>query len=196
IVPRAIAMTSIVRSAFADLFLHGTGGAVYDRVAELWTQNWTGWPLAKLAPIGIATADVLLPIAKEFPLDSSVGSSEAWLAHHARHDPGTIGDKSALDIKERFLEQISDAPRGSREKRSLYKAMHAALEGYRTAHIEEIASLDEEARLSSTRRTSAELAHSRTWSFVHHPPESIDGLRMRIASMLNDREQSKNVVRS
>ena len=59
--PRALLMTAIVRLAGCDLFIHGTGGAAYDRITERWIQTWLA---QDLAPIGVASATRTLDVSE------------------------------------------------------------------------------------------------------------------------------------
>jgi len=40
--PKALLLTALARVGFADLFVHGHGGATYDVVMEEWVRNWLG----------------------------------------------------------------------------------------------------------------------------------------------------------
>ena len=80
--PRALVLTGLMRWWCCDLFVHGTGGAVYDRVTEKWLHDWLG---VELAPMAVVTADVHLqfdaPIANR---DELVRAH--WRAHHLPHN--------------------------------------------------------------------------------------------------------------
>lgn len=55
--PKAILLTSLARLGFADLFVHGLGGATYDVVMEEWIQSWLGIELVNAVSV---SADVHL----------------------------------------------------------------------------------------------------------------------------------------
>jgi hypothetical protein len=40
--PRALLMTGLARLGACDLFIHGTGGGVYDRITDAWFESWLG----------------------------------------------------------------------------------------------------------------------------------------------------------
>ena len=58
--PRALLATAMMRLAGCELFVHGTGGAVYDKATERWIGAWLS---ARLAPSVSVTADVRLPLS-------------------------------------------------------------------------------------------------------------------------------------
>ena len=39
-------MTGMARLAACDLFVHGTGGGIYDTITEAWFREWLGVELA------------------------------------------------------------------------------------------------------------------------------------------------------
>jgi hypothetical protein len=59
LMPRALLMTALMRLGMCDLFVHGTGGANYDRAMERWIADWLG---VTPGAIAVASADVYLPL--------------------------------------------------------------------------------------------------------------------------------------
>lgn len=83
LLPRALCMTALIRLGMCDLFVHGTGGARYDRAMELWIHDWLG---VDVAPIVVATATAHLPLGDpdEPRLDRD---AEIAAARRLWHDP-------------------------------------------------------------------------------------------------------------
>ena len=86
LLPRALFLTLLVRLGMCDLFVHGTGGAAYDRAMEIWLMNWLG---LRPAPLVVATATLHLPLHDSDPVSPQAAR------HAARriwHDPGSAGE--------------------------------------------------------------------------------------------------------
>ena len=176
--PRALLFTGLLRAHACDLFIHGTGGGVYDRVTERWLRDWLGWTLA---PAGVATATLTLDLG--VPDVSRTDLRRArWRAHHARHNPAALGESDALTALQRrkqgYLERIAETPRGERDP--LYFEMHAMLEEARTAHARELGALDERVRTIESALADRAIARDRTWAWFLHSDEDLVGLREAI----------------
>ena len=183
--PRALLQTAIVRLQMADdqsgqrplssLFIHGTGGASYDRATDVWIAAWLpNSPL--LAPIAMATATLTLDLG--VPMASEAERNRAvWRAHAARHNPGLVEDPGTADRKRRLVEQIAAAPRKSAERGRLYAEMHALLANHARTHETALRALaSDAARLADLRRDAA-VAEIRTWPWPLYPDEALFALR-------------------
>lgn len=175
--PRGLLMTALVRLAGADLFIHGTGGAQYDRVTERWIRDWLG---EELAPVGVVTADLLLPLpGAEF--DEAHMEQAVWRAHHARHDPAMLGDDQGAREKAALVRRIADARARAEDPSGMFLEMHALLERVRRSHADALDRLDREAEQMRRLRASAEVAQDRTWAFPLHEHRSLRALERAIA---------------
>jgi hypothetical protein len=97
--PRALLLTALMRGAFCDLFIHGLGGAGYDRITERWWRLWTG---SELAPKTTVSADIFLPL--DVPISTTQQWSQAqWWAHHLPHNI----DRVATDLGARERSWVS-----------------------------------------------------------------------------------------
>ena len=98
--PRAIMLTALMRSFFCDLFVHGRGGWIYDRVTERWMDNWLE---RTLAPMAMVTADVHLDF--DAPRCSRAELEKAlWWASHLPHNVDrSIADTSMTDDQRQFV---------------------------------------------------------------------------------------------
>ncbi len=178
--PRALLMTAIVRMALCDLFIHGTGGAAYDRVTERWIGAWLGRPLA---PAVLATADVLLPLHEAEVTRGDVAAA-SWRAHRARHDPSLVGEPSLAARKDALVGAIAAAPRSSRQRAERFRDMHEMLASYRTDRREELRRLDRQAGRARQALASREVARDRTWPFPLHDAGAMRALRDAIDATL------------
>jgi hypothetical protein len=173
--PRALLATALARLAGCDLFVHGLGGGVYDRVMEDWIARWLGEEIAaNLAPAIVATATLRLPLPVE-RIDDPM-TPEAW--HRLRNDP----DLASSDDPTRsaHLAAIDAAPRRSRERRAAYLGLRAAIA---EAHRRGAAQLaDAERRMITERRVarSNAIARERTWAFPLHDDSSIAALAAEV----------------
>ena len=174
LMPRALFMTAMLRVVVCDLFVHGRGGANYDRAMEIWVRSWLG---VEPHPIAVVSADVRLPLREE---EEHAPSVENAIREYRRlwHNPG-VGD-----VKQEYIKMIAGAPRRSAERKQLFLAMHEKLEiarQGRTSDVERAAGVIEIARRSACDRA---IAGRRDWAFPLYPRENIDGLAGALAERL------------
>lgn len=174
--PRALLLTGILRLAGCELFIHGLGGERYDRITEVWLENWLG---QRLAPTAMTTATMRLRVPGCWPSAQSIAHA-SWTAHHARHDPGLLGDAGRARRKSDLIEQIRQAPRKSRERLELYRSLHTLLRESHAEHGPTLSSLDRDAAAMQVRSSEAAIASDRTWAFPLFEPEQLAALRSSI----------------
>ncbi|MFI4897088.1 MAG: hypothetical protein ACIARR_04610 [Phycisphaerales bacterium JB059] len=180
---RGLLMTGLMRLAGCDLFLHGTGGGVYDRVTDSWFEAWLGERPG--APSVVVSATIRLEGAPE---SQEVQRAErlAWRAHAARHNPGLLGDADASARKRALVERIRSL--GQRDRAGVFLEMHELLDRYRREHAEDLAALDAAAREAGQRageaRRVSEIARDRTLPFPMYPAERLVALRGAIRDRL------------
>jgi len=171
--PRALLMTAMVRLAGCDLFIHGSGGAAYDRITDRWIAGWLG---LDLGPVAMATADAPLPLPGA-DVDSADAARAVWRAHHARHDPATLDRPDLADAKRAMVSSIAAADRGSADRARLFHRMHDLLDGYRADAAEDLASLDEAAARTAQLAASRHVVTDRSWACALHDRATLDRLR-------------------
>ncbi len=168
--PRALFMTLLVRLVGCDLFIHGAGGWVYDRITEQLARDWLG---EELAPMTMATATVTLPLLEAPPPSDADVAHAKWLAHHARHDPAMLGDPGAAKNKSRLLREIESLPRRSPQRAAAFRAMHQSLDAARESHADELHRLRDAARHTERAHDSALIAAERSWAFPLYPDSTL-----------------------
>ncbi len=179
--PRALMMTAMARLAGCELFVHGTGGGVYDRVTQVWVRSWLG---EELRPMAVASATLRIEgLARNIPDEGEIQRVVA-LAHRARHDPAIIGDEARGRRRRAIVAQIERARACGEDPAPHFRALHDLLDEYRRAHADAIAELEDEAARAMRLRDAARLAHDRTWSFVLHDEHALAGLRDAIDERL------------
>lgn len=173
---KALSLTASVRRNLCDLFIHGSGGAIYDRATDDWIQGWLG---EKLAPSVAITADVyrVLPVEARRDADPAELDHAMWLAHSARHNPEILGDDRAEHEKQQFLKQIRETPDASPQRTDLYRSMHRMLDAFRQAHQTELARLDQQAVAIKQGLVVSQLETRRDWASVLYPVSQLDRLR-------------------
>lgn len=172
--PRGLLMTGMLRLAGCDLFIHGTGGGVYDQVTEKWLTSWLG-DEAVLSPAVVVSATRLLdlgvePVARE-QVQRAVGA-----AHRAWHDPSMVGDTGASARKQELVRAIEQAGRGSRERALKFAAMHALLSETNQSYRAELDAFEKRARLMREALASSVAAGDRIWSIALHASQTLNGL--------------------
>ena len=187
LLPRALFMTAFIRLAVADLFVHGEGGAIYDRAMEQWIREWLG---AEVAPMATATATVRLPLMRDGDLDLIARSGLAAARRRARlleHDPEAAdGEAGGWGVhhpgprKQRLLREIDALPPRSHERRQSFFEMHRRLEAMRREHSATIEGARVElVRLQRLAR-DAEIALRRDWAFPLYPRQMLLDLTSRV----------------
>lgn len=171
LLPKALALSAVMRSLYSDLFIHGLGGEVYDRATEAWWRNWRGESLHARA---IATADLRLPF-DHVPVATRDDLARAiWHRHHLRHNMAPAQKRVLLDRM---------AATGDRAERSnLFKQMHAFNDDAIAADPAPLA--DAEAQIARARVgvANAVIAAKRDWCVGLYPVAELAKLRERIAA--------------
>lgn len=183
--PRAILLTAIIRLGLADLFIHGRGGAVYDRLMRRWIDAWLG---VRPSPAIMVSADLRLPlgVGRATVAAASRQPSAATTAHRVWHDPEAVDDLEA-EIRERpgpakrdLLAAIDRAPRGSAERRRAWRAMHRQLEVLRGVHVGRVESAERRAAEARRAAHALAVAERRDWFAALHEPNALEALAAAI----------------
>lgn len=183
LLPRALCMTALLRMAVCDLFVHGAGGAVYDRVMEQWIAEWNGWPLR---PIAMTSATLRLPLMSErdhrLLVDDGLKLARRRL-RSLEHDPESA-DGELLHrpgpIKQRMLREIDGHSPGSRQRRAAFFAMHQELTSMRAARAAAMTLAAQETERISLLARDATVAQRRDWAFPLYPRKMLSELVSRI----------------
>lgn len=188
--PRALLMTGLARLAACDLFIHGTGGGIYDRITDAWFESWLGSADAPsgrdareslpLAPMTVATATARLSFD---PRHGGATVREAQhashAAHQARHNPGLLHDEVAARTKRDLVDRIARSTDQS-ERAALFREMHTLLAGVRSARATQLDALENAARIATRRAAEQSVVTERTWPFALYPDATLTALRDRI----------------
>jgi len=175
--PRALLMTAAVRSASCDLFIHGMGGGVYDRITERWFAEWM--PGVSLAPTAVVTATVRLPFDVRVRTPEEIARAR-WRAHAARHSPALLGDEAGERRRRELAEAVRRA--GSKDAtRDAFATLQAFLREYRERNEPRLRELKLEAEQAAQDTSVAGIVHERTWPFPLYPKAILDGLNADVA---------------
>lgn len=107
--PRALLLTLLARLSIGDLFIHGTGGAAYDKIMERWVQRWLS---VVPCPTTMVTATIML-------------SPQQQTIDEARRD--YFSPKGETGTKNKLVDSIEMAPYRSSIRHHRYQAMHTWL---------------------------------------------------------------------
>lgn len=179
--PRALLMTGMLRAGACDLFIHGSGGELYDRATERWLSRWA--PELKLAPAVMATATMRLPLGVQEPPPEAEVSGAVWRAHSARHNPGIAGDEDGQTRKLELARAVRESGRGSARARA-FRELHAFLGAWRGARGGELRRLDEHASEMRKKGAARDVIMDRTWAFPLFGRASLLELRGAIEQRL------------
>lgn len=174
--PRALLMTGMLRMAGCELFIHGRGGGIYDRITDAWLGAWLG---TTLAPTVVVSADLTLPLGNSGVAAKEVARAK-WKVHRALHDPAIVGDREAAAAKQAWLARIAQASAQGNSPAPLYRDMHRALEEFRAKHADEIGALQKSADQIEREYANAAIAGDRAWAFPLYERAALEGLREQI----------------
>ena len=164
--PRALTLTMVLRMLVADQFAHGIGGARYDQVADALIAKHFGLEPPRFC---VTTATLYFPQAVGRP--RACVSCVVQEGHRLQHS--LLGPE-----KERFVEAIAAAPRGSIERSVLFTEMHRRRQRAAASHP----ALGEwEQRLREVERQHAEETElfDRELFYAIQPAERLEGLVAR-----------------
>ncbi len=174
--PKALLFTGFLRFAACDLFIHGTGGGVYDQVTERWFKNWLG---EDLAPVLVVSATLRLPLGSDGPTPHDINRA-VWKAHHALHHPRFISQDELQEERDSIARRIDALKSHGEDPSPAFRALQEFLTQYRTAHRESLDSLRHEANAMLALRQQSEVAADRTWPFFFHDGAALSELAERI----------------
>ncbi len=130
--PRALALTMYLRLFFADLFIHGIGGALYDQITDGILEE-----LFSVVPAyGCVSAAWLLPLGQPLEHLDDIAALKR-LRHHAKHNPQlAINPFTALktDVAElirdrrELIERIGESLKNHRRDAGAIAQRHACFE--------------------------------------------------------------------
>jgi hypothetical protein len=160
--PRGILMSAFARAHLCDFFIHGTGGWVYDRIAEDWFRDWLN---IEIKPMGCVTATQRLDLG--FNADDLVDLDQAiWRLHHARHTPSMMGDGESQDRKDRLVARIQDKRVNGQNPASEFRSLQNLLHEYRINHTDQLDGYARQVQRARAMGDQLKLATERTWAFV------------------------------
>ncbi|MEX0653888.1 MAG: hypothetical protein WD534_15765 [Phycisphaeraceae bacterium] len=179
LLPRALLLTAVMRSLACDLFIHGKGGGVYDRVMERWWKTWRGEPLASRA---VVSADLRLPFADVPVADEATWARAVWFRHYVPHNVDRVlgVDGPAVQRKRGLLAQMDD-DRDRKRRRRAFEQLHAINADLLDQHPDLLVEADRQLDDARQGLLNARLASRRDWSFPIYPPRCLQALRTTVA---------------
>jgi hypothetical protein len=126
---RALTLSAFARLLLADLFIHGIGGAKYDRMTEDLVQRFFG---VGLAPMCCVSATVYLPLPRQGGADEEVRAARRRL-RDARFNPQRYMPDAPAELLRRRAELIQqsaalrvDRRHAHAERREVFQAIRSA----------------------------------------------------------------------
>ncbi|HUO08238.1 MAG TPA: hypothetical protein VM008_08070 [Phycisphaerae bacterium] len=165
--PRALALTMFVRLFFADMFIHGIGGALYDQITDELLRDLVG----VVPPYGCVSAAWLLPLGQPLENTDDIAALK-WRRHHAAHNP-----QLAIDP---FTALKTDVAELIRDRRVLVEQIGSSLATARN---------DSAARRQ--RRECFDQLHALNAALHAKAPRLLANLDHQIADALRAREENK-----
>ncbi|MBB6440404.1 hypothetical protein HNQ78_000125 [Phycisphaera mikurensis] len=183
--PRALLMTALVRSepGACGRFLHGTGGAAYDRITDDWWAAWS--PDRPLAPIAAATADLRLGL--DAPVASPADLARArWRAHHLPHNLDRVPEVAAghgdLVEEKRLLLASMDDDRDGARRAAAFRRIHRINDALADAHHALLDAAEREVATAAAGVANRRATRRRDWPFFLYAEEALAKLRREAAA--------------
>ncbi len=181
LMPRALFMTALIRLVMCDLFIHGTGGANYDRAMERWIRDWLS---VQVNPIAVVTATLRLSLMDRASMPAADVETARHAYRHAWHDP-VSGDGSAPSVtKQSLLDAIKRERFGSLARRRAFFEMHSQLESQRQEQSRRISQHREQLDRAVRAARDSEITRRRDWPFPLYPKELISELASAVEQRL------------
>lgn len=181
--PKALFLTAVMRSRFCDLFIHGLGGGVYDRVMEAWWTGWTGESAESLAPMAVVTADLRMEFAAPVA-DRAELTRAQWYRHHLPHNvdrvlaPGSV-DGPLVAEKRRLLAHMDD-DRDAGRRWGAFRRVHAINAELVAEHRQAVDEAEARLRRAQVGLHNAVIARRRDWFFGLYPSSALAELRRAV----------------
>jgi|GEM_PF-3934689 len=176
--PRAAMLTAWMRSEpSTSLFIHGTGGGVYDRVTESWCRRWLE---IDLAPMAVASADAYLLF--DAPIHTTDEHERAvWAAHHAPFNVDRVAELSGglVDRKRELIAHMDD-DRDPVRRRAAFDEIHSINESLGEKHADVLRQARERVGQTAVGVANKAIAGRRDWFFGLYPQETLRGMTERI----------------
>lgn len=180
--PRGLFMSLLVRAQLGEIFIHGTGGWIYDNITQDWARDWLE---IELAPMALATATQRLDLG--FSAKQMIDPDRAlWEAHHARHNPAALGDMEAQRKKDMCLKHIEAMKEHDEDPSEMFRKMHGFLEEYREHYADALREFEERVRVARSMQKQIELANDRTWPFVLFSDEQLSELKRAVVDAMHE----------
>ncbi|MEE9211546.1 MAG: hypothetical protein V3U29_02730, partial [Phycisphaeraceae bacterium] len=175
-----VMLTAVVRTIGCDLFIHGKGGAVYDRVTQQWWQDWLS---EQLAPIAVVSADVELDL--DVPMaDAAAVDRAAWWAHHLPHnlDRALDLDGAAVRRKRQLLAQMNDDQDRTR-RAAAFAELHRINAAFAVEHRDAINEAQDQLDQVRIGAANRKIADRRDWCFALYRPRQLDALVQALSGL-------------
>lgn len=179
--PRALLMSGICRALLSELFIHGSGGWVYDQITEHWFKDWLD---ITLNPMARASASLYLPLGIDD--DDATNLNDAhWRYHHARHHPALVGDDEAQRTRDELVTQINSARAADENPDPIYQELVRVLEDHRARNADALNALKSQIEHARAHQLQIDLANDRTWAFPLFDDDALHALKNRIHDAMN-----------
>ena len=208
--PRALTLTMFVRGFLANLFIHGIGGALYDRI----TDTIMGRLFARKPPYACVSAGWLLPFADMQNAPLNISALQVRY-HHLKHNPDFVAAQKdvalASDVKikleslaierQRLIADLADSLKmdrargghsrtGRLQRRELFRQLHGLLEQCHILYGKPVRCMDEAITQSRAALERQKVTHDREYFFALHSYESMRELQGKLRSQLAPSEIS------
>jgi len=179
--PRALALTIWARLLVADLFIHGIGGAKYDRIADTIIHDYYGTDAPQMVCASATLQFARLPRAAS---GESVGRLRQELRdlqyNPQRHVAREGGLRDLFDARARAVQASEElrltAPRGREARRRAFRDIRKATSQILARCEDTVESMREEVAAAIRSERAARLARGREYFFALYDRADVEAL--------------------
>lgn len=172
IFPKAVILTMIARLFFCDLFIHGTGGAVYDRITDYILKKF--FKLKEDLKYLIVTGNIYLPLEINFQqIEQKYNEKKKWL-NEVKYHPERFMDKKLAEYyiteKQKLLRILNNTKDSAKRKEihNRIKSIHQEMTGFFKRRIELV---EEDIKEYKKILEQKEVFHEREYPYFFYPED-------------------------
>lgn len=177
--PRALTLTLWARLLLADLFVHGIGGAKYDRITDEIIKTYYEIEPPRMACVS-ATLHLGLPDAAAPSVEDALWRVRDVRFNPQRHVAASPSAGELIDARARAIEHAArlrrDRPRDRRARREAFRAIRRANEAIFETESALLRDAEEGVRRAREGEVRASIARGREYFFALYSRDTLEGL--------------------
>ena len=168
--PRAMLLTGLLRYTTCDMFVHGTGGAIYDRLTELWFRSWLN---VELAPAGLVSADLHMSFNAPLAEPEDVIRAKWWVHHLPHNLDRALGLSGELADQKRILLTTMGDDDDRMRRAAAFEQIRRINDTWARQHPQSLDDARQRLAVAQAGVANRHISHKRDWCFALYRPEQL-----------------------